>query len=277
MLTKMNSQLGDIMWPTLITVMLLLLWEILVRALGIRSILLPAPSEIAMTMVRQKDLIVRHLWPSLYMTIAGFVLSVVGGMLVAVLITYSEVLRKGLYPVIVVSQVIPQNRDRAAFHRLVRNGRNVQPAACSLDCVFSHGDQFSDGIFIDRSGHSPHGSDLYGATLADLLENPHAPCTALHIRRHEDLDHTGNHRRHRLGVRRFARGHWISDQNGGWSPRYAIDDGRDHGAQHQRPRFVRIDRARRALRHILECGERRREVTLLVRTGMYDYEATVLS
>jgi NitT/TauT family transport system permease protein len=108
MLTKTKSQLGDIMWPTVITVLLLLLWEVLVRALGIRSILLPAPSEIIMTMVRQKDLIVKHLWPSLYMTIVGFVLSVVGGILVAVLITYSEVLRKGLYPVIVVSQVIPK-------------------------------------------------------------------------------------------------------------------------------------------------------------------------
>lgn len=108
MLTKEKSRVGDIVWPSLITLGLLLLWEILVRALGVRSILLPAPSEIVVTMIHQKDLILKHLWPSLYMTIAGFVLSVVGGMLVAVLITYSEVLRKGLYPVIVVSQVIPK-------------------------------------------------------------------------------------------------------------------------------------------------------------------------
>jgi len=108
MLTKITEKLSDIFWPTLITVLLLALWEILVRVLHVRSILLPAPSEIAITMVRQQDQILRHLWPSLYMTIVGFVLSVVGGVFVAILITYSEVLRKGLYPVIVVSQVIPK-------------------------------------------------------------------------------------------------------------------------------------------------------------------------
>ena len=49
-----------------------------------------------------------HLWPSLYLTVLGFVLSVIGGILVAVLITYSAIVRKGFYPVIVVSQVIPK-------------------------------------------------------------------------------------------------------------------------------------------------------------------------
>jgi NitT/TauT family transport system permease protein len=105
---KFKHQLGAIVWPTLITVLLLSLWEVLVRALQVRSILLPAPSEIAITMFRQKDLIAKHLWPSLYLTIVGFALSVLGGILVAVLITYSAVLRKGFYPVIVVSQVIPK-------------------------------------------------------------------------------------------------------------------------------------------------------------------------
>jgi NitT/TauT family transport system permease protein len=108
MSAELKDRLGAIFWPSLVTVILLLTWEILVRALGVRSILLPAPSEIAMTMVHQQDLIAKHLWPSLYLTIAGFVLSVVGGVLVAILITYSAVLRKGFYPVIVVSQVIPK-------------------------------------------------------------------------------------------------------------------------------------------------------------------------
>jgi NitT/TauT family transport system permease protein len=108
MSAELKDRLGAIFWPSLVTIVLLLTWEILVRALGVRSILLPAPSEIAMTMVRQQDLIAKHLWPSLYLTIAGFVLSVLGGVFVAILITYSAVLRKGFYPVIVVSQVIPK-------------------------------------------------------------------------------------------------------------------------------------------------------------------------
>src|SRR5499433_3098332 len=59
-------------------------------------------------MAQRHDLLLAHLWPSLYLTVLGFLLSVIGGIFVAVLITYSAIVRKGFYPVIVVSQVIPK-------------------------------------------------------------------------------------------------------------------------------------------------------------------------
>ena len=95
-------------WPILITVLLLLAWEVAVRMLGIRSIILPPPSAVFEVMVLRHDLLLTHLWPSLYLTVLGFLLSVVGGIFVAVLITYSTIVRKGFYPVIVASQVIPK-------------------------------------------------------------------------------------------------------------------------------------------------------------------------
>src|ERR1700761_4470614 len=108
MLAKMKSHARDLFWPVLISALILVVWEVAVRWLKIRSILLPAPSEIAETMVRQWSLIATHLWPSLSLTVCGFALSVIGGVLVAILITYSSILRKGFYPVIIVSQVIPK-------------------------------------------------------------------------------------------------------------------------------------------------------------------------
>jgi NitT/TauT family transport system permease protein len=90
------------------TGLLLAAWEVAVRALHIRSIILPPPSEVVETMVQRYDLLFEHLWPSLYLTVLGFALSVVGGIFVAVLITYSTIVRKGFYPIIVVSQVIPK-------------------------------------------------------------------------------------------------------------------------------------------------------------------------
>ena len=72
--------------------------------LGIRSIILPPPSAVLDVMVERYDLLLTHLWPSIYLTVLGFLLSVVGGILVAVLITYSSIVRKGFYPVIVVSR-----------------------------------------------------------------------------------------------------------------------------------------------------------------------------
>src|SRR5262249_38289358 len=99
---------GAIGWPGLVTVLMLAGWELAVRMLGIRSIILPPPSAVFEVMVQRYDLLLTHLWPSLYLTVLGFLLSVVGGVLVAVLITYSKIMRKGFYPVIIVSQVIPK-------------------------------------------------------------------------------------------------------------------------------------------------------------------------
>jgi NitT/TauT family transport system permease protein len=108
MAARLRASLDELFWPVAVTVGLLAVWEGLVRALGIRSIILPPPSEILQVMATRYELLLTHLWPSIYLTVLGFAFSVVGGVLVAILITYSEVVRKGFYPVIVVSQVIPK-------------------------------------------------------------------------------------------------------------------------------------------------------------------------
>ena len=108
MRNRIGKRAASIAWPILVTALLLLAWEISVRTMGIRSIILPPPSAVFEAMAERHDLLLAHLWPSLYLTMLGFGLSVVGGIIVAVLITYSAIIRKGFYPVIVVSQVIPK-------------------------------------------------------------------------------------------------------------------------------------------------------------------------
>ncbi len=108
MRNNIGKYAATIGWPVLVTTLILLAWEISVRILGIRSIILPPPSAVLETMAHRHDLLLTHLWPSLYLTVLGFLLSVIGGIFVAVLITYSAIVRKGFYPVIVVSQVIPK-------------------------------------------------------------------------------------------------------------------------------------------------------------------------
>src|SRR5450759_4844510 len=100
MFTKTRNFLVELGWPIGISLAMLALWEVAVRELGIRSIILPPPSEIIDAMIRRHELLLAHLWPSLYLTVLGFALSVVGGIAVAVLITYSSILRKGFYPLI---------------------------------------------------------------------------------------------------------------------------------------------------------------------------------
>lgn len=108
MKNRIRASIATAFWPVMVMAAILLVWEATVRILGVRSIILPTPSKIVEVMIERHDLILTHLWPSLYLTILGFALSVVGGVFVAILITYSEVIRRGFYPVLIVSQVVPK-------------------------------------------------------------------------------------------------------------------------------------------------------------------------
>src|SRR5262244_2225253 len=103
MRNNIGKYAATIAWPVLVTALILVAWELSVRALGIRSIILPPPSVVFETMAQRHDLLFAHLWPSLYLTVLGFVLSVIGGIVVAVLITYSAIVRKGFYPAFLVA------------------------------------------------------------------------------------------------------------------------------------------------------------------------------
>lgn len=108
MFIRARKKLFDVAGPVGISLMLIAAWELVVRGLAVRSIILPSPSLIVETIIDQRDLLLDNLWPTLYLTVLGFALSVVGGVMVAVLVTYSSFLRRGFYPIIVVSQVVPK-------------------------------------------------------------------------------------------------------------------------------------------------------------------------
>jgi NitT/TauT family transport system permease protein len=95
-------------WPLLVTLAVLAAWEAAVTALRVKAVLLPRPSVIAGVLWRQGPLILEHMWPTFYQIVLGFLLALAGGVLVAVLITYSDVMRRGVYPLIVVSQIVPK-------------------------------------------------------------------------------------------------------------------------------------------------------------------------
>src|SRR3954451_7626420 len=72
MTAKLRRYASELGWPIGISLAMLALWEFAVRELGIRSIILPPPSEIAQAIIARHDLLLTHLWPSLYLTVLGF-------------------------------------------------------------------------------------------------------------------------------------------------------------------------------------------------------------
>ena len=97
-----------LVWPAVVTLAVLVIWEQLVTVLRVKTVLLPRPSLIAAVLWNQAPLILEHMWPTFYQIVVGFLLSLAGGVLVAVLITYSDIVRRGFYPLIVVLQIVPK-------------------------------------------------------------------------------------------------------------------------------------------------------------------------
>ena len=98
----------SLLWPAGVTLAVLVVWEITVAVRQVKAVLMPRPSVIAAVLWTQGPLILEHMWPTFYQIVLGFLLSVAGGALVAVLITYSSIVRRGFYPLIVISQIVPK-------------------------------------------------------------------------------------------------------------------------------------------------------------------------
>jgi ABC-type nitrate/sulfonate/bicarbonate transport system permease component len=96
------------LWPLLVLAVLGIGWELLAGADQSRVRIIPAPSEIGRAMLRTSEsLLTHHIPETLTVTLIGIALSVIVGLLVAAALDYFPMLRRAVYPLLIVSQTIP--------------------------------------------------------------------------------------------------------------------------------------------------------------------------
>jgi NitT/TauT family transport system permease protein len=83
-------------------------WELLYRIFRIPTFVVPAPLGIITETWEWRWRLVGHAGVTLYETLAGFALSIAVGTPLAVIIVYSQVLRRAVYPLLVVAQAVPK-------------------------------------------------------------------------------------------------------------------------------------------------------------------------
>ncbi|NJK80758.1 MAG: ABC transporter permease [Chloroflexaceae bacterium] len=99
--------LGTALPPLLVIAGLLLLWELLVGWLALPDWLLPAPSQIGRTLVERLPILQGHITITLFEALVGLALGFVVGFGLALAIDASGLVRRALYPLLIVSQTIP--------------------------------------------------------------------------------------------------------------------------------------------------------------------------
>jgi NitT/TauT family transport system permease protein len=99
---------GNAAWAFALFFLLLAAWQAAVEFLAIPDIILPSPAAIGDYLIRRYQLFLNHTWPTLFQTVLGFALAVVGGILLAILVSLTEIGKRGVMPLLVVAQIVPK-------------------------------------------------------------------------------------------------------------------------------------------------------------------------
>jgi NitT/TauT family transport system permease protein len=94
--------------PLIVLAVLLLLWELVVRGFGIAEYIFPAPSAIAQQFIEFQGALLTAAWKTFWVTMVGFALSIVVGVLFGFLIGSSRMAYQALYPLMVAFNAVPK-------------------------------------------------------------------------------------------------------------------------------------------------------------------------
>jgi len=96
------------MRPILLIVILLVLWDLAIRAFRIPPYLIPAPEAVVKQLYLEWPKLWREALVTTYATLGGFALSIAFGIPMALLIAYSRTIESFVYPLLVFSQSVPK-------------------------------------------------------------------------------------------------------------------------------------------------------------------------
>lgn len=103
----MKPEIQRVLFPALVAIVLLGLWQALVVAFKVPPFLVPSPVRVAEVLVTDSGLLFGALYNTLKITVLSFLTAVVLGVLVAFTFVQSRVIETALFPYAVLLQVTP--------------------------------------------------------------------------------------------------------------------------------------------------------------------------
>jgi NitT/TauT family transport system permease protein len=97
--------------PLILLVAIILIWEAITRGFGISEFIFPSPSRIWEQTLEHKTTILGHAWRTYWVTMVGFGIAIVVGVLLGFLIGSSRLAYSAVYPLMTAFNALP----KAAF------------------------------------------------------------------------------------------------------------------------------------------------------------------
>lgn len=106
--SEWGQQLAAASTPVLFGVGLIALWELIVWLFAVPMYLLPPPSAIAEQFVLRFGMLMEYTWVTGMETFVGFFLAILIGVPLGLLVAFSPLLRRTLYPLAVSLEMVPK-------------------------------------------------------------------------------------------------------------------------------------------------------------------------
>lgn len=94
--------------PWIFMAVFLTIWEIACVAFAVEEIILPRPSRIFVVIVQRADILLDFCFDTLWTTLIGFAIAIVGGLILGLVIGASPFIYSGLYPLLIAFNAIPK-------------------------------------------------------------------------------------------------------------------------------------------------------------------------
>jgi NitT/TauT family transport system permease protein len=94
--------------PILFVAAIILVWEIVCRAFAVAPTILPSPSAIFAAIVQYQGALISNAWQTLFTTLVGFGIAIVGGLALGVFIGWNKTIYGALYPVMIAFNAVPK-------------------------------------------------------------------------------------------------------------------------------------------------------------------------
>lgn len=106
-LTRFKILLQDNIIPTVFITFLIIMWELTVKFGLIKETLMPAPSKVLIALFYNFDELKYHILVTTKETFIGFLVAIILGICLAILMDQFTIIKKALYPLLVISQTVP--------------------------------------------------------------------------------------------------------------------------------------------------------------------------
>ena len=143
----MNKQ-NQPLFPALVLLALLLVWEGAVRLFQLPLYVLPAPTRVLKTLFAEAPTLAGHAGVTVTEAAIGIAISLLLALALGIVMDCFPLLRRGLYPILVVTQTVPMIVLAPIFIIYLGFGLAPKILTVVLMCFFPVAVSFSDGLAL---------------------------------------------------------------------------------------------------------------------------------